>query len=504
MTDSQNIAKAIPRDCCADVLSLYDPARAERMRIYTYLTRPGHDINELDAHALISQMSLPVRTLHERWLSKTGLCSVAFLTNMYLVDFILDSDLANHARYYGSELIFDESTKHIYCMIEGRMDDLTIKARALCVFKTPFSQRYRKTIVNANDKNVTWLFIPRYGLTHWDQSGWTHIRPCSTLTPDQVSWLYGNSSAIATTEAREESKIHGICPILEVLTTEVVSRCPNWALNGIYTLIQKYRHPWLRLTMPDGTFYSAGFGRRKYIRGETAGTGGFMMPDEWETVHHRDHRRIITGIQISSQQATFLLQTIETFQNTCTEFHMISHNCTNFIEILFVELFKNTPSFRVPRFTMSLLEAGYILQPDVVRQLEFYLINGSTHIRELLTDCVPPLIYTLMRLMLSAIVTAIGHLIRGFIREDDSKNTEQSPFTTSLPTADHNLVTTIKTVRTQGTVMEYLEQVNRHFRNARLRVSTPMLVARWQRKQASTRIYEGDTLCFFDNQYTDV
>lgn len=493
-------------------VSFVDPSFVERIHVQQILEdylQHGKILSENEAAEIVESMMPRNKELCDKWKKHTLLEPRAFLYHADIAEIFIQSELAFAARYYCQRIEFNESTSAIIGRLNSKTVNLVPILKQMRIAYSPFSGRRRKTLYVGLDVNHKVAYVQIAGLTEWDQSEWDKIRPCTRLNWKQMEWLRANSK-LETREAtinRAQNKSDGLeddnC-FLELITCSKSNMSPYWLLEGIHNTLLKFRHPFIRITKANGEQFSIGFGRRNRVRKDRlTSCGGFMMPDEWEVA--KVSLRVVTPIAISPEQCKQILKVVEAYQRKRVKFHLMDHNCANFVQMLFRLLFGP----KAPNFTVTPIEAGVLCQPHEIKRFEDGFCTGTRLFRTALSECTPPIISQLAKLGGSAIQLALGHFIRDIVEEKDAQLIDEVPFAQSQceeefqanSKREKELSRAIKTIlgeEEEGSISSSLGELSKDFENMSLKFSLPSKVTEWQLAQLGTRVYEGSDITFTD------
>ncbi len=380
--------------------------------------------------------------LFAKWL-KAGIDPLAFVLNPSASELLLDGHIHISANYWGHDIEIDKETHELRIMIEGEMKPFEPLAQTLAKSETPLFNQIKDTrLIEKDDSEKTWCYLPTKGLSRWQETSWKKLKPCGSVTNETLERAR-RLAKIESSNFKEKQPQDQDTYVIE-LVTSWIDYPSNAFTGGVHRTFGAPRHPWIRIMTPDGKFYSVGFnlgGKLPLPASFTKGT--FRTPDCWETMPNL--YRLVTGVKATQEDVNKLINFIELRQDDSQDFNMIERNCTEFIQQAIGLLGIDKKANGKPiRFHATLTEVIKRVQPLFIQRV----YKKTKTIRRMMSDFIkeiaPPFLYKLARITTNlsrAIGSRIALLFAGrklsFFNKKSKQLTEalnkEGKYTKTLP-----------------------------------------------------------------------
>ena len=315
-------------------LSQADKALLERVRLAALLRERPEDLEKIRGNiSTIYFKTAMNREYLKKW-KEAGFPEEAFLYNPTVSAFIFKTHIHHKMRQYAGFFTtennlpwkYNNETHEFLILQDGVFKNL---AHIVDDFEIRETKRLGSVIPSLVRKGTEekWDFLPEKGLTQWDESDWTELRPFARLSPAQVRFAQEHARGTDGAPGREDEYV------VEIVSTKD-RYVPRPFISGYQETFKSFRHPWIRIITPTGDFYSVGFNIGQDLKpGQPAAPvrGIFRNPDSWETMQFS--QRFITGFAVSKETCDDIIALCVSEQTKeVTSFSIFEKNCTAFID----------------------------------------------------------------------------------------------------------------------------------------------------------------------------
>lgn len=344
-----------------------------------------------------------------------------------------------------------------------------------------------------------WVYLPS-GLTEWQTTGWTELRPIARLSDEQLAVTSKRAKELPS-PLMSTSERQGY--VLQIVSSWGDPLLQNYfGLSGVDETTIQPQHPWLRLITPEGDLYSIGFNWQKSIGlsnlAETT-ESRLRSPDLNETVPFNG--RIVTNIAIDEKQFQLIKNDLEKDQGTA--FNFITQNCSAYVS----HILKNV-GFEAA-FYVNLNELFWRIIPspvkNFVRTIRKPCRKITKAVKYTMKMITPPIIALLMKKTakiahtgLNALMNASTNFVLFLI--GGRKGVKAPEVTKGFIDPDTNRFPPL-----QGSETVRLVETKKFFsKTATEKIYLPRKVIEWQMQQKSTTHLDGRSHRRFYHQFDPI